>query len=71
MSSRENSADPPEHATRWLSIGLEVLMDQLSSQQPRPPGPDFDVLIVGSGYGGAAAAAQLSACVDARGHACG
>lgn len=46
-------------ATSWLSEGLECLAQQL------PPKParshvDFDVLIVGSGYGGAIAAATLA-----------
>lgn len=73
-STQERPARPeptPQRATSWLSTGLEVLLDQLADERKtRPPSePDFDVLIVGSGYGGAAAAAQLSACVGAEGQA--
>lgn len=68
MSTQEQPAPPePARATRWLSIGLEVLLEQLLEERGQRSGPDFDVLIVGSGYGGAAAAARLSACVDAQG----
>ncbi|MDN3919654.1 alpha/beta fold hydrolase [Roseateles violae] len=78
MSTRESrSTGMPEAggaagepATRWLTIGLEVLLDRLAQQRLQAgaeAGPDFDVLIVGSGYGGATAAAQLSECVDADG----
>jgi len=73
MSRQERPAQPESaaagRATRWMSIGLEVLLDQLAQERQQRPGPDFDVLIVGSGYGGAVAAAQLSACVDAQGQA--
>lgn len=65
-------ARPEAPATRWLSIGLEVLYDRLLEARRAagvgaPAELDFDVLIVGSGYGGAAAAAELSASVDAEG----
>ena len=44
----------------WLSEGLEVLLAEKAAQ-PTPPGStDFDVVIIGSGYGGAIAAARLA-----------
>lgn len=60
------AAVPPPRATRWLSEPLEHLLLELAEAGPRE-GPDFDVLIVGSGYGGAAAADQLSRCCDEQG----
>ena len=45
-------------AAAWLSEGVERLVARLR-EQPRPP-LDFDVLVVGSGYGGAVAASGLS-----------
>jgi cholesterol oxidase len=61
--SSEPPVRPPEpaQASRWLSEGLEVLLHELQ-QAPRQDNFDVDVLIVGSGYGGAAAAAELSRC---------
>ncbi|MBA4340720.1 MAG: hypothetical protein C0423_01060 [Methylibium sp.] len=65
------AVDAVPQATRWLGEPLEVLLQelaqqQLQQQQPRSE-PDFDVLIVGSGYGGATAAEQLSRCADEQG----
>jgi cholesterol oxidase len=48
----------PEHGTGQLSQGPEEL---LLHRNARPGQPDFDVLIIGSGYGGAACAARLAA----------
>ncbi|MCP3446154.1 alpha/beta fold hydrolase [Bradyrhizobium sp. CCGUVB14] len=54
----------------WLSCGLETLIDE-RSRTDRPTTAkgehDFDIVIVGSGYGGAIAAAELSGCTDQSG----
>ena len=59
------TAEPGDarRATRWVSRGLETLIATGGDRQP------FDVLIVGSGYGGAVAADRLAGCSDAGGHA--
>ena len=57
------SEDPPEEArsTRWLAHGFEALVASLEGNPEREPADiDFDVVIVGSGYGGAVAAAELA-----------
>ncbi len=55
----------------WLSCGLETLVDERpwlgDAALRRNNEYDFDVVIVGSGYGGAIAAADLSACIDENG----
>ncbi len=51
-------SDSPKVHDR-LSQGVEVLARQLD-QAPGGDAPDFDVLIVGSGYGGSVAAARLA-----------
>jgi len=49
-------------ATAWLSADLAELASDLRLDQPAAPksGPHFDVLIVGSGYGGAMALNELA-----------
>jgi choline dehydrogenase-like flavoprotein len=57
------SKDPPEEArsTRWLAQGFEALVASLEGNPEREAsGIDFDVVIVGTGYGGAVAAAELA-----------
>ena len=72
--------DPSQEAARattWLSHGLETLVAEHqwmadSDQLPKEgehANFDFDIVIVGSGYGGAVAASELAACVDAKGNA--
>ncbi|HET7866668.1 MAG TPA: GMC family oxidoreductase N-terminal domain-containing protein, partial [Burkholderiaceae bacterium] len=65
MSLSASTAEPPAgRATAWLSEGLESLVRQLPLLGT-PEGFHFDVVVVGSGYGGAVAAAELA------GAACG
>jgi cholesterol oxidase len=49
----------PKRAAAWLAHDVEKLFATLAED---PPAVDFDVLIVGSGYGGAVAAAGLAGC---------
>lgn len=60
MSPSASTAEPPAgRATAWLSEGLESLVQRLPSLRTAE-GFHFDVVIVGSGYGGAVAAAELA-----------
>lgn len=56
------AADPePLRAAAWVSEGLEVLQGELDAlAHRRGDGTHFDVLIIGSGYGGAVAADRLA-----------
>ena len=49
----------PKRATAWISHGFEEL-----AADPKKLKTLFDVVIVGSGYGGAVAAAELAGCRD-------
>jgi choline dehydrogenase-like flavoprotein len=49
----------PLRASAWLSRGLETLIRSLPSRRT-PEGFHFDIVIVGSGYGGAVAAAEFA-----------
>ena len=58
---------PDPRQTSWLSCGLETLIDERSRSDRTLAAKgeyDFDLVIVGSGYGGAIAAAELSGCTD-------
>lgn len=62
---RDIRRDPRQ--TNWLSCGLETLIDERSWRNRALAAKgeyDFDLVIVGSGYGGAIAAAELSGCTD-------
>lgn len=61
-----NSASEQLRQKTWLSKGLETLVENLphiAKPEPRRK-VDFDVLIIGSGYGGAVAAAELAGCLN-------
>jgi cholesterol oxidase len=59
MTQSDNGA--PTRASAWLSRGVEHLFATLDETEPTI---DFDVLIVGSGYGGAVAAAALAGSLE-------
>ena len=58
-------SDKPQRANAWLSQGLEVLHQRLGDGTR--PGVDFEVVVIGSGYGGAVAASTLAGHHDADG----
>jgi choline dehydrogenase-like flavoprotein len=53
--------------TEWLSEGVEKLIAEIDASGPDPSEPLFDIAIVGSGYGGAVAAARLAGAHDSKG----
>jgi cholesterol oxidase len=56
-----NEPNREHRATRWLSEGFETLVAALEGDAGRTAErTDFDVVIVGTGYGGAVAAAELA-----------
>jgi len=61
-------AEPSDQSARWLSRELAELLADPASCAVEPGGePGFDVLVIGSGYGGAVAAAAFAGCSDASG----
>lgn len=65
-----------KRGSAWLSEGAESLAKRFEEWQALPAAdrakarpPQFDVVVVGSGYGGAVAAQRLSAMAEARGRA--
>lgn len=63
IDQREQKCEPlnERRASQWLSSGLEALIARLSKSADRSDSiADFDVVVVGSGYGGAVAAAELA-----------
>lgn len=66
--SRGWQPEPSRKTTRWLSReAAELFADAQRCGADADVAPAFDVLIIGSGYGGAIAAAELSGCSDASG----
>jgi cholesterol oxidase len=57
------SSEGPHPSTRWLSEDFGSLVREVESGTP----PLFDLLVIGSGYGGAMALAELAGCVDGDG----
>lgn len=51
---------PATRSTRWISQGLERLIHDTAHRLDTGRAADFDVVIVGSGYGGAIAAERLA-----------
>ena len=70
-SPTPDEGPPANGQSRWLSQGWESLVHRLVTQQQPvdAAGCHCDVLIIGSGYGGAMAAAELGGALDAEGHA--
>ena len=64
-NNRKPSADGI--ASEFLSTSIESLISELYSDVDNTEAAHFDVIIVGSGYGGATAASELSKTVDAHG----
>ncbi len=58
-----DSRPPPNPASRWLSQDFSLLSARCRSQPP----PLWDLVIVGSGYGGAMAACELAGGLNERG----
>jgi cholesterol oxidase len=53
----------------WLSEGLESLLAEKAAHAHGPEHLDFDVIIIGSGYGGSLAASRLAGLRDSNGKA--
>jgi cholesterol oxidase len=59
----DDSLARTDRKTSWLSLGFEDLVRSIATEKSVEPGSGatpFDVLIVGSGYGGSIAAAQFA-----------
>lgn len=60
MAKFEEKEDAGVQSTRWLSKGFEELVAQIEAPGADPETHIFDVLIIGSGYGGSIAASELA-----------
>ncbi len=60
MQTGDSTQDDEITAATWLSEGLEVLIAELAERAHDNTEPDFDVVIIGSGYGGSIAASRLA-----------
>jgi len=60
---QQPTPNEPPRATRWLADDFSQLLEACQAGAV----PDYDLVIVGSGYGGAVAAAELSGLKDAKG----
>ncbi len=57
-------APESKQQARWLTKDFSELVREIARQAPDNSRPDFDVVIIGSGYGGAIAASELAGCLD-------
>ncbi|MFT3811868.1 MAG: GMC oxidoreductase [Acidovorax sp.] len=68
MQSNGQSPQTNSRRTSWVSHGFETLIQGLDARRTQRSGrPDFDVLVIGSGYGGAIAADRLAGTSDTQG----
>jgi choline dehydrogenase-like flavoprotein/pimeloyl-ACP methyl ester carboxylesterase len=70
-TNEDSSLKVSPGSTAWISRGLEQLIFDLAARKADPAANrtglvDFDVVIIGSGYGGAIAAAELAGSIDGK-----
>ena len=62
MNDAGAQAEGTKRKASWISLGFEELVDRIANGERGSEGHPFDVLVVGSGYGGAVAASVLAGC---------